>query len=243
METLDQVPHPPIASREEWLKARRELLAEEKAMTRAQDKLNAKRRRLPMVQLDKVYVLEGPQGSVSLREIIGSRRILIVYHFMFDPEWEDGCPGCTWFAESLAGRTIEDLAKADVGFALVSRAALDKLEAYKAKRGITLDWYSSIDSDFNYDFQATYDSSKAPLEFNFGPVEPKSEDGSLPQGENHGVSVFFRVGDSVYHTYSAYARGVEGMVSLAGLAEATPYGRQEDWEDSPEGFPQRPTYG
>jgi predicted dithiol-disulfide oxidoreductase (DUF899 family) len=235
--------HPPIATREEWLAARRELLVREKEATRQRDAVSAMRRRLPMVPIEKDYVFTGPKGEARLVDLFDGRHQLIVYHFMFDPAWEDGCPGCTGFVNGQGDKS--GLAERDTTFALVSRAPFAKLEAYKTRRGWTLPWYSSYGSDFNYDFHATYDRSVAPIQVNFkdevdlGIADPAA----LPHGESHGLSVFFRVDDQVYHTYSTYIRGVEGLSDWFYLLDVTPWGRQEDWEDSPSGWPQRPTYG
>lgn len=136
----------------------------------------------------------------------------------------------------------------DTAFALISRAPLAQLEAYKARRGWSVPWYSSYGSDFNYDFHVTFDASVTPIEHNFRGAAELERAGMLPPAdkqpsEGQGLSVFFRLDDAVFHTYSAYARGVEGLTNAYSLLDVTPYGRQEDWEDSPSGWPQRPTYG
>jgi predicted dithiol-disulfide oxidoreductase (DUF899 family) len=227
------VPQPAVASRDAWLAARKELLAKEKELTKQHDRVSADRRRLPMVKLDKDYVFEGPEGKRSLQDLFDGRRQLIVYHFMFDPAWDAGCPGCTGFVNSLGDLSM--LGERNTTLVLISRAPLPKLEAYKELKGWSLPWLSSFGSDFNYDFHVTLDEEVAPPEYNFKPFVMK--------GEAHGLSVFFRVGDDVYHTYSAYARGVESLTDSYSLLDVTPYGRQEEWEDSPAGYPQKPTYG
>jgi len=235
--------HPQIVDRQTWLNDRKELLALEKATTREIDKLNAKRRRLPMVKLDKTYVLEGSKGMTSLVDVFEGQKQLIIYHFMFDPKWEEGCPGCTGFVDALGD--LSTLGERNTTFALVSRAPFAKLEAYKEKHGWKVPWYSSFDSDFNYDFNVTHDEKIAPLEYNYkNKQQLLDRRGSLSEieGEDHGLSVFFRIGNEVYHSYSTYARGVESLVHTYALLDVTPYGRQEDWEDSPEGWPQKPTY-
>jgi predicted dithiol-disulfide oxidoreductase (DUF899 family) len=239
------VPHPPIVSRNEWLDARKDLLAEEKALTRHKDAVNAQRRRLPMVKLDKNYEFEGPEGKVTLLELFADRRQLIVYHFMFDPTWDKGCPGCTKLVNALGD--ISMLNERNTTFVLVSRAPLEKLEKYKAEQDWERRWVSSFGSDFNYDFHVTQDKKVVPLEYNFRPqTELESRQTEEPwflEGENHGLSVFFRIDDEVYHTYSTYARGCESITDAYALLDVTPYGRQEDFEDSPSGWPQKPTYG
>lgn len=232
--TTEQIAHPPIASQEEWLAARKTLLDEEKALTRANDRLSAKRRRLPMVKVEKEYTFEGPEGKRTLLDLFEGRRQLIVYHFMFDPTWDAGCPGCTGYVDALGD--LSELSKRDTVFVLISRAPLAKLEDYKQKRGWDRPWYSSYGSDFNYDFRVTLDEAVAPPEYNY-----RSQPGD--KGERPGTSVFFRIGDDIYHTYSTYARGGEYLTHTSTLFDITPYGRQEDWEDSPAGWPQHPTYG
>jgi predicted dithiol-disulfide oxidoreductase (DUF899 family) len=237
------VPHPRIATRDEWLAARRELLTREKEVTKLNDRVSAERRRLPMVKIEKDYVFDGPEGKRSLLDLFGGKRQLIVYHFMFDPKWKEGCPGCTGYVNALGDLTM--LGERDTTMVLISRAPLAKLEGYKAQKGWTLPWLSSFESDFNYDFHATADEDVAPVEYNYRSKEEMiARNEPYPtKGEQHGLSVFFRIGDEVFHTYSTYGRGVEKLSDAYALLDVTPYGRQEDWEDSPPGWPQRPTYG
>src|SRR5437016_2411028 len=159
------VPHPRIVSRDEWLAARKRLLTEEKELTKHRDRVNAERRRLPMVRIDKDYVFDGPDGKRGLRDLFDGRRQLIVYHFMFDPEWDKGCAGCTGYVDALGDLSM--LNDRDTTFVLVSRAPLAKLEAYKASKGWSVPWYSSFGSDFNYDFHVTLDEKVAPIEYNY----------------------------------------------------------------------------
>ena len=237
-------PHPTIVTRDTWLAERKKLLAEEKELTKRGDAVDAKRRRLPMVKIEKQYKFEGPQGPLTLRDIFEGRRQLIVYHFMFDPEWDKGCGGCTGFVNALGDLSM--LNERNTTFALVSRAPLEKLEAYKAAKGWSINWYSAYGSDFNYDHHVTLDKNVAPLEYNY---RTEAEWAATPQGadfmhgEYHGISVFFRMGDDLFHSYSSYARGCENLTNSYELLDITPYGRQEDWEDSPAGWPQKPTYG
>jgi len=141
------------------------LLVKEKAATRARDAVNAERRRLPMIKIDENYVFEGANGKLSLLDLFDGRRQLIVYHFMFDPAWEEGCPGCTGFVDALGDLTM--LSDRDTSFVLASRAPLAKLEAYKAKRGWARRWVSSFGTDFNYDFHVTQDEKVAPILYNY----------------------------------------------------------------------------
>lgn len=236
--TTTTVAHPPIVSYDEWLAARKELLAREKELTQARDAVNAARRCLPMVMIEKDYRFVGTEGEVGFPDLFEGRRQLVIYHFMFDPRWEAGCPTCTRFID-----TIGDLSKLrdrDTTFALVSRAPFAKLAAHREQRGWSVPWYSSFGSDFNYDFHATFDESAAPLEHNFRSFTIPADD---QPAESQGLSVFFRLDDGVFHTYSVYARSVEGLSNSTAFLDVTPYGRQEDFEDSPSGWPQRPTYG
>jgi predicted dithiol-disulfide oxidoreductase (DUF899 family) len=241
--TENNIVHPKIVSREEWLAARRMHLAHEKDITKQRDRLHAERRRLPMVMLDKAYVFDGPEGKRSLRDLFENRRQLIVYHFMFDPQWDKGCAGCTSYIDALGDLSM--LNARDTTFVVVSRAPLVKLTAYKALKGWNVAWYSSFGSDFNYDFHVTLDETVVPIEYNYrnkAEMEARKEPNPMA-GEEHGLSVFFRLDDDVFHTYSTYARGTESLTDAYALLDTTPYGRQEDFEDSPPGWPQKPTYG
>ena len=213
---------PRVVSREEWQQAREALLAKEKAATRARDALAAERRRQPMVRITKRYAFRRPDGEKSLLDLFEGRRQLILYHFMFAPGvdgWpEAGCPGCSMFTDQV-GHLAHFHAR-DTSFALVSLAPIENIERYRKRMGWTIPWYSSAGSDFNRDFSV-----------------------STEQGETFGLSVFLREGDDIYHTYFTAARGVEALGSVWSFLDLTPLGRQETWEDSPEGWPQTPPYG
>ncbi len=241
--TERSVPHPKIVSGGEWLAARKLHLEHEKASTRELDRLRAERRRLPMVKVAKDYVFDGPGGRKSLLDLFTGQRQLIVYHFMFDPKWEHGCRGCTSYVDALGDLSM--LSKRDTRFVVISRAPLPKLEAYKAAHGWDIEWYSSYGTDFNYDFHVTLDEKVRPIEYNYrskAELEVRKGPNAL-SGEEHGISVFFRLDDEVFHTYSAYARGTESLTDAYNLLDLTPYGREESFEDSPAGWPQKPTYG
>jgi predicted dithiol-disulfide oxidoreductase (DUF899 family) len=241
--TSSTIPHPPIVSRDEWLAKRKQLQAHEKELTKHRDRINAERRRLPMVRIEKDYVFVGPKGKQSLEALFEGRRQLIVYHFMFDPAWDKGCPGCTGYVNALGD--LSTLSERDTTFVIVSRAPSAKLEAYKAQKGWRIPWFSSFGSDFNYDFHVTLDETVAPVEYNYrdkAAMEARKGPNAM-KGEEHGLSVFFRLDDEVFHTYSAYARGTEALTDAYTLLDTTPYGRQQDFEDSPAGWPQKPTYG
>jgi predicted dithiol-disulfide oxidoreductase (DUF899 family) len=216
---------PPVVSAEEWQAAHEELLAKEKEATRARDALAAERRRQPMVRIDKDYVLEGPDGEASLADLFEGRRQLIVYHFMFGPNQDVGCDGCSMFVDQVGH--LAHLHARDTSFALISRAPLDKIERYRKRMGWTIPWYSSFASDFNVDFGRSPETPQA---------------GVYQDGESFGLSVFLRDGDEVFRTYFTRLRGVEALGSVWTFLDLTPLGRQEDWEDSPEGWPQGPRY-
>src|SRR4051794_28001968 len=175
---------PEITTREKWLAARTALLAKEKEMTRARDALNAERRRLPMVEVTKDYRFEGPDGEVGLLDLFEGRRQLIVKHFMFDPEWDEGCASCTAGTDEMAGGLLDHLHARDTTLAQVSRAPLAKLRRYAATRGWTVPWYSSFGSDFNYDFDVTLDRSVKPPVYNYRPIDMEGE---MP-GQSHRLS-------------------------------------------------------
>jgi predicted dithiol-disulfide oxidoreductase (DUF899 family) len=228
---------PKVVSRDEWLVARKELLAKEKELTRRRDALNAERRRLPMVRIDKDYVFEGPEGKVGLVDLFEGRLQLILGHFMFDPSWEDGCPSCSAGADEVSKGLLEHLHARDTTLAYVSRAPLEKLERYKAKKGWTFPWYSSYGSDFNYDFHVTMDESVAPLEYNYRTKAEHEQAGTAYYFEGEqpieepGSSYFLRDGDTVFHTYSTFGRGAEQTGGSYYFLDLTALGRQEDWEE------------
>jgi predicted dithiol-disulfide oxidoreductase (DUF899 family) len=229
---------PKIVSHDEWLAARVELLKREKEFTRLRDELSAARRRLPMVEVEKEYVFEGPDGEASLQDLFDGKRQLIVGHFMFHPDWENGCPSCSAGADEMSPGHLAHLKARDTTFVYVSRAPIEKIEAYKAKKGWTFPWYSSYGSDFNYDFDVTLDESVKPIVYNYRSKEEYERRGEPFAGEDEqgalerpGRSAFLRVGDTVYHTYSVYARGLESMGGSYYLLDETALGRQEDWEE------------
>jgi predicted dithiol-disulfide oxidoreductase (DUF899 family) len=228
---------PRVTSREDWLEAREELLEKEKALTRERDALNVERRKLPMVKIEKDYRFEGPDGEATLLDLFEGRRQLIVGHFMFNPEWEDGCPSCSAGAMELSDGLLEHLRIRDTSFAYVSRAPIEKIQRYQEKRGWDFTWYSSYGSDFNYDFKVTVDETVAPPEYNY---KTKAEHEAAGTGyyfdaeqpiEQPGLSCFLRVGDEVFHTYSTFGRGAESLGGSYYWLDLTALGRQEDWEE------------
>jgi len=234
---------PKIVSQDECLQARKELLAEEKALTRARDVLNTKRRELPMVRIDKEYVFEGPDGKTSLLDMFEGLSQLIVQHFMFDPSWSQGCPSCSAAADEMSSGTIDHLRSRDTSFAVVSRAPLDKIEHYKSSRAWTFPWFSSFGSDFNYDLHVTMDPSVAPVMWNYRTIDELEQVGMgwMKEGssEQPGFSFFLRDGDAIFHTYSVFARGAEALGGSYCFLDMTALGRQEEWEE-PKGRVEKP---
>ena len=210
---------PPIVSEQEWRSARDALLVKEKAATRALDALAAERRRLPMVRIEKSYRFESPRGPASLVDLFEGRRQLVLYHFMFAPGTVHPCEGCSTFTDNVGDLT--HLQQRDTTFALTARAPVAELEAFERRMGWTVPWYSTDGSDFNRDFGLT------------------TADGH----ETFGLSVFLRDGDEVFRTYHTNGRGVDRLRFDFNLLDLTPFGRQEQWEDSPPGWPQTPPYG
>jgi predicted dithiol-disulfide oxidoreductase (DUF899 family) len=232
-----------VASREDWLAARKALLAKEKAATKVKDALNAERRRLPMVRVEKDYVFTGEDGEHSLADLFEGRSQLYVHHFMWLDDQDRGCPSCTGAADQhFTPPVLAELNKHDVTFAAIARAPYTKIQAYSAGRDWRFPFYSSAGSDFNYDFHATLDESRAPIEFNYKDKAELLAQGFSEQdlrGDWPVNSVFLRDGDTVFHTYSAFARGLDHNVTTYNFLDLTPYGRQEGWEDSPEGWPKQ----
>ena len=221
--------YPEVVSRERWLAARRALLAEEKAETRRIDALNTKRRMLPMTRIDKAYTFDSPRGPATLADLFGDRRQLIIHHVMFGPDWEAPCPHCTNAVDELSDGLLAHLRDHDTSFALVSRAPLAKLDAYRIGRGWTVPWYSSHGSDFNYDFQVTLDASVPQLSYNYRPQPDLLGGGQSTEMPGH--SCFLRDEGEIFHTYSAYGRGNEYTPSLYTFLDLTALGRQEAWEE------------
>lgn len=220
---------PLVVSHVEWRAARRRLLSREKEATRQRDELAAQRRQLPMVRVVHPYVFTGAQGPQTLRDLFAGRRQLIVYHFMFDPEWDEGCKGCSHLADNVDGILVH-LAARDTSFAAISRAPLERIEPFRKRMGWRFPWLSSYGSSFNYDFHATLDeAADAEYEHNFTSATELLQAGKIgtSKGEMAGLSVFLREGDEVYHTYSTYQRGLDALLATYTLLDMTPLGRQE----------------
>lgn len=222
---------PRVVSQTEWLAARKELLAEEKALTQWRDELAAERRKLPMVRIEKEYAFEDANGRRNLRDLFEGRRQLIVYHFTFDPAWNEGCRSCSHFVDNFVGGIVH-LAARDTSFVVVSRAPVAKIEAFKARMGWTFPWLSSFGTDFNYDFHVTLDEAVGSAEYNYESAATLIRFGKLWPGtaELPGLSVFLCDGESVFHTYSTYQRGLDLLLNTYNYLDLTPLGRQEELE-------------
>jgi predicted dithiol-disulfide oxidoreductase (DUF899 family) len=213
-----------VVTRDEWLAARRELLIKEKALTRAQDALSAERRRLPMVKVDKSYVFDTPAGKRALSDLFDGRSQLAVYHFMMGPDWTEGCPSCSLVADHIDGSVVH-LAHRDVTLAVVSRAPLANIEAFKRRMGWKFTWVSSYGSDFNHDYHVSFtedEMASGKMNYNFAPT-------FFPIDEAPGFSAFFKnASGEVFHSYSTYARGAEAFIGAYRYLDFVPKGRDED---------------
>ena len=187
----------------------------------------ADRRALPMVRIEKNYVFDGPRGLTDLRDLFEDRRQLIIYHFMFDPSWNEGCKSCSYVADNFAAGIVHLQAR-DTSFAVVSRAPLGKIESFKEGMGWDFPWLSSLHNDFNDDFHVTLDESAVSVEYNFANAATLREAGKIPMDELPGISVFLRDNDSIFHTYSTYARGLDLSMNTYDYLDLTPLGREED---------------
>ena len=219
-----------VVTPEEWLIARKQLLVKEKELTRRRDQLNAERRELPWVMIDKDYVFEGPDGKVTLAGLFGKHSQLVIRHFMFGPEWKEGCPGCSFAADNMEGSLIH-LDNHDISYVTVSRANIGQIEAFKKRMGWGGRWVSSLDNDFNYDFHVSFtaDAVKSGQAYYNYTVQNVGID------ERDGVSVFYRDDNGdIFHTYSTFGRGSEELLATYMLLDLPPKGRNElndqrDW--------------
>ena len=211
-----------IVSREEWTNARKALLAKEKEFTRARDRLSAERRALPWVKVDKAYVFDTPQGKKTLSELFDGRSQLIVYHFMLGPDWEEGCPSCSFLADHFDGANIH-LAQRDVTFIAISRAPLAEIEVFKRRMGWHFPWASSFGNDFNFDYHVSFAEDQVGKDGDYNYEQQEIVSDEMP-----GASVFYKDADgTVFHTYSAYARGLDILLGAYNFLDLTPKGRDE----------------
>jgi len=214
---------PRIVSRDEWLTARKQLLSKEKELTRRRDELSAERRALPWVRVDKGYAFDTPGGRQTLAELFGGRSQLAVYHFMFGPGWEQGCPSCSWAADNIDANLVHLNARG-VTVVVVSRAPLAQIAAFQKRMGWRFPWVASYGSDFNYDYHVSFTSeeqAQGKVDYNYGP-------NGFPSEEAPGVSVFTKdASRAVFHTYSAFARGAEPLLGGYFFLDLVPRGRDE----------------
>ena len=222
--TKNTVDNPKIVTQEEWLVARKKLLAREKELTHMKDAVSAERRQMPWVKVEKEYVFDGPGGNIKLADLFQGKSQLIVYHFMFGPDWQEGCPSCSFLMDHTDGALVH-LAQRDVSFAAVSRAPWPKIEAFQKRMGWRFHWVSSNSSDFNYDYHVTFkkeEKDKGQVYYNF-------EMQAFPSDEAPGISVFYKdKNNDIFHTYSSYARGTETGVGTYSYLDLVPKGRDED---------------
>ena len=211
-----------IVSQDEWLAARKALLAKEKEFTRQRDTLSAARRELPWMKVEKNYVFDGPHGKEMLSDLFAGKSQLMIYHFMLGPGWVQGCPSCSFLADHFDGAAIH-LAQRDVAFVVVSRAPLNEIEAYKKRMGWNFKWVSSYGSDFNRDFHVSF----TPEEKASGSVEYNYAKGTFPSEEAPGLSAFIKDGSAVFHAYSTYARGLDIIIGTYNMLDLAPKGRDE----------------
>lgn len=209
-------------SQDEWLAARKALLAKEKEFTKARDALSAARRQLPWVKIEKNYVFEGPNGKETLTDLFGGKSQLMIYHFMLGPGWVQGCPSCSFLADHFDGAATH-LAQRDVSFVVVSRAPLAEIEAYKKRMGWKFKWVSSHDNDFNRDFHVSF----TPAEKASGAAEYNYVNGGFPSEEAPGLSTFIKDGGTLFHTYSTYGRGLDIIIGTYNMLDLAPKGRDE----------------
>jgi predicted dithiol-disulfide oxidoreductase (DUF899 family) len=213
-----------VVSREKWTEARKALLAREKEFTKQRDEISRRRRELPWVKVEENYVFDGPRGKESLAELFDGRSQLIIYHFMFGPGWGEGCKSCSFVADHIDGSVVH-LAHRDVTLVVVSRAPLPEIEAFKKRMGWRFKWVSSYDSDFNFDYHVSFtkdEMAQGKVYYNYGM-------GEFPSDEGPGASVFYKdKSGEVFHTYSAYARGLDILLGAYNYLDLAPKGRDED---------------
>ena len=215
-----------IVSQDEWLAARKAHLAEEKAFSKARDALSKKRRELPWVKVDKTYVFDGPNGKETLADMFGGRSQLIVYHFMLGPDWEAGCPSCSFLADHIDG-AVPHLAHRDVTLTAVARAPLRRIEAFKARMGWRFKWVSSYGSDFNFDYRVSFDAQSEIADSGEVDVQLRDARQCLSE-ERPGASVFYKNDKGeIFHTYSSYGRGLDMLIGAYHMLDLAPKGRDE----------------
>jgi predicted dithiol-disulfide oxidoreductase (DUF899 family) len=223
--TEERVQEHEIVSRTDWLVARKDLLKREKELTRLRDQLSSERRALPWVKIDKEYVFDAPEGKVTFADLFAGRSQLIIYHFMFHPDWKEGCPSCSFLVDHIDD-AVPHLAARDVTLTMVSRAPLAKIETFKKRMGWHFKWVSSFRSDFNFDYHVSF----APKQKVDGKVDYNYTMQEFPSDEGPGLRVFYKdpISSEIFHTYSTYARGLDPLVGTYTLLDLVPKGRDED---------------
>ena len=222
--TITELEHPKAASHSEWLEARKAFLAKEKEFTCLRDELSRQRRELPWEKVEKEYTFDSPSGKKTLADLFDGRSQLIVYHFMFGPGWKEGCPSCSYLADHYDGATIH-LANRDATLAVISRAPIAEIEAFKKRMGWRFHWVSSFGTDFNYDYHVSF----TPEERAQGKVNYNNEPTQFPSEEGPGLSVFFKdANGDIFHTYSSYGRGLDILVGTYNFLDMAPKGRDEE---------------
>jgi predicted dithiol-disulfide oxidoreductase (DUF899 family) len=210
-----------VVEHDEWLEARKELLEKEKEFTRLRDQLTEQRHALPWEAVEKEYVFDGPNGKETLAELFDGRSQLLVYHFMFGPDWEVGCPICSFWADNFEP-AVQHLKHRDVTMIAISRAPFEKIAAYKKRMGWGFKWVSSFENDFNFDYAVSFNREEPEVVHNYRPITP-------PDNEEHaGVSVFYKDNGRVFHTYSTYSRGLDLLNTTYNYLDHVPKGRDED---------------
>jgi predicted dithiol-disulfide oxidoreductase (DUF899 family) len=219
-----------IVSKDEWTQARVDLLAREKEFTQLRDRLNEQRRALPWLRIDKAYEFDTDEGKKSLSDLFDGKSQLIVYHFMFPPSWEEGCPSCSFWADSFDG-TLVHLNQRDTNLVAISRAPLQKINDFKRRMGWSFEWVSSGGSDFNYDFNVSF----FPEEMESGKAFYNYRHGNPGIEDREGISVFYKdENGDIFHTYSAFARGIDAVNATYQLLDLTPQGRGEAGAEFPQ---------
>jgi len=224
IKTVHGIENRKVVSQKEWITARKKLLAKEKKFSKVRDELNLQRRRLPWVKVEKEYVFDGPRGKVSLGDLFSGKSQLIIYHFMFGPEWKEGCPHCSFWADHYDSVNVH-IGQRDTTFAVVSRAPLKEIEPFKKRMGWKFIWVSSFKTDFNFDFNVSFTPEQikgGKAIYNFAPLDMEID-------EREGVSAFYRdKNGEIYRTYSSYARGIDLMNTTYNLLDLTAKGRDEN---------------
>ena len=220
----DALTRHPIVSHEQWLTKRRELLRKEKELTHLRDQLAVERRDLPWERIDKNYVFDAPGGKVRLADLFGGRSQLAIYHFMFGPDWQEGCPSCSYVSDHIDA-ALPHLGARDVTVTMVSRAPLAKIQAFKKRMGWRFNWVSSYETDFNADFHVSFTQAQmaqGKVDYNYTLQE-------FPSDEAPGLSIFYKTPEGeIFHTYSTFGRGLESLLGTYMLLDLVPKGRDED---------------